>query len=389
MGTARTGPAADALRIRIVGCQSAGPRRQGWTIDCWARTGVRVFAALLGTLNFGGGTTNRGHPDGARRARCGPHFVDTADVYHAGESERIVGKALAGRRTRSSSRPRSTAGPAWGRTTRGTRASTSCARARLAPPLGTDYIDLYQVTPASPEVPADETLGALTDLVRAGKVRYIGCSTQPAWMVMEALAVSERMGPGPLRQRAAAVQPPRPEDRERTDSVRPAVRPRHPAVGAARAGRAGRALPGGGAVARRLPRDPAAGTGEHLRGSRDAPRARRGAGVHGPCAAHGRTPGQLALLWCKDQPGVTSPIVGPRTEEQLAGTAAGARSPPRPTSGSPATRWCPRAASGDQLPQHRPLDEDTSHEAGVHSAPRDREDHALPTTSRPASSARG
>ena len=60
--------------------------------------------------------------------------------------------------------------------------------------LQTDHIDLYQVHRPSPEIPIDETLGALTDLVRAGKVRYIGCSTHPAWMVMEALAVSERRG---------------------------------------------------------------------------------------------------------------------------------------------------------------------------------------------------
>ncbi len=60
--------------------------------------------------------------------------------------------------------------------------------------LATDYIDLYQVHRPVPEMPPDETLGALTDLVRSGKVRYIGCSTHPAWMVMEALAVSERHG---------------------------------------------------------------------------------------------------------------------------------------------------------------------------------------------------
>ena len=60
--------------------------------------------------------------------------------------------------------------------------------------LDTDYLDLYQVHRPSPEIPVEETLGALTDLVRAGKVRYIGCTTHPAWMVMEALAVSQRLG---------------------------------------------------------------------------------------------------------------------------------------------------------------------------------------------------
>ena len=81
--------------------------------------------------------------------------------------------------------------------------------------LGTDHIDLYQIHRPSLEIPQDETLRALDDLVRSGKVRYIGCSTHPAWMVMEALMISERLGIA-LHLRAAAMQPARPSHRERT-----------------------------------------------------------------------------------------------------------------------------------------------------------------------------
>ena len=112
----------------------------------------------------------------------------------------------------------------------------------------------------SPEIPIDETLGALTDLVRAGKVRYIGCSTHPAWMVMEALAVSERRG----LARYVSEQPPyNLLDRRIENELLPladALPPGDPAVGAARAGRARRALPGRRTAARRLARGAACRT---------------------------------------------------------------------------------------------------------------------------------
>ena len=208
---------------------------------------MRVSPLCLGTMNFGGGTNEA---DAIRIVHAaldaGINFVDTADVYNAGESERIVGKALAGRRDEVV-----LATKVHGRTGDGPndqgnsrlhilRACDASLRR-----LGTDYIDLYQVHRPSPEIPVDETLGALTDLVRAGKVRYIGCSTHPAWMVMEALAVSERLG----LARYVSEQPPynlldRRIENE-LDPAGPALRPGHPAVGAAGAGRAGRALPGG------------------------------------------------------------------------------------------------------------------------------------------------
>ena len=211
------------------------------------RTGVRVSPLCLGAMNFGGGTAEA---DAVRIVHAaldaGINFVDTADVYNAGDSERIVGKALAGRRDKvilgTKVHGRTGLGPNDQGNSRLHILRACDASLRR---LGTDYIDLYQVHRPSPDIPVDETLGALTDLVRAGKVRYIGCSTHPAWMVMEALAVERAPRTRPLRQRTAAVQPPGSAHRERAGPARPALRARPAAVGPAGSGRAGRALPGG------------------------------------------------------------------------------------------------------------------------------------------------
>jgi len=283
------------------------------------RTGVRVSPLCLGTLNFGGGTSEA---DGIRIVHAaldaGINFVDTADVYHDGQSERIVGKALAGRRegvilaTKVHGKTGDGANDQGNSRLHILRACDASLRR-----LGTDYIDLYQVHRPSPEIPVDETLGALTDLVRAGKVRYIGCSTHPAWMVMEALAASERSG----LARYVSEQPPyNLLDRRIENELIPLAQRYHLAIlpwaPLAQGVLAGRYQPG-----QALPAD--------SRAVRDPGRARiyaqrvteRGIEVGQRFAAiardHGRTPGQLALLWCKDQPSVTAPIVGPRTLEQL------------------------------------------------------------------------
>ena len=160
------------------------------------RTGVMVSPLCLGAMNFGGPT-----PEGEslaiidRALESGFNFIDTANSYNEGESERIVGKALKqnGKRqqivlaTKGFSRVGE--GPNEGGTSRYhiLRACEDSLRR-----LQAETIDLYQMHRPSLSIPMDETLRALDDLVRAGKVRYIGCSTYPAWMVMEALATSEK-----------------------------------------------------------------------------------------------------------------------------------------------------------------------------------------------------
>ncbi|MDQ1398998.1 MAG: hypothetical protein QOK20_930 [Acidimicrobiaceae bacterium] len=140
-----------------------------------------------------------------RALDAGINFIDTADVYSAGESEEIVAKALAGRRDDVVVATKCHAAmgkdPNHGGNSRRwiLRACDDSLRR-----LGTDWIDLYQIHRPDPFTDIDETLGALSDLVRAGKVRYIGSSTFPAHAVVQAQWVAERR----TRERFVSEQPP-------------------------------------------------------------------------------------------------------------------------------------------------------------------------------------
>jgi aryl-alcohol dehydrogenase-like predicted oxidoreductase len=281
------------------------------------RTGVHVSPLCLGAMNLGGPTPD---DEGMRIVHAamdaGINLIDTADVYHEGASEVAVGKALADRRDKVvlATKVHGRTGPGPNDLGNSRLHIMRACEASLRR-LETDYIDLYQVHRPSPHIPIDETLGALTDLVRAGKVRYAGCSTHPAWMVMEALATSERQG----LVRYVSEQPPyNLLDRRIENELVPlalrhglALLPWAPLAQGVLAGRypAGSALPTDSRAARQP-------------GSIYADRVTErgivaGARFASLAAAHARTPGQLALLWCKDQPGVTAPIVGPRTLAQL------------------------------------------------------------------------
>jgi aryl-alcohol dehydrogenase-like predicted oxidoreductase len=281
------------------------------------RTGVRVSPLCLGTLNFGGGT------DEAESIRivhaaldAGINLIDTANVYNGGRSEEITGRALRGRRDRvvlaTKVHGRTGDGP---NDAGGSRMHILQACEDSLRRLGTDWIDLYQVHRPSPEVAVDETLGALTDLVRAGKVRYIGCSTHPAWMVMEALATSVRLG----LARYVSEQPPYNLLDRRIENELVPLAQRHSLALLPWAPLAQGILAGRYPASAPLPSDSRAA---RLAGSIYAERVTpagiaAGARFAELAAEHGRTPGQLALLWCKDQPAVTSPVIGPRTIEQL------------------------------------------------------------------------
>jgi aryl-alcohol dehydrogenase-like predicted oxidoreductase len=154
------------------------------------RTGVQVSKLCLGTMMFGA-WGNTDHDDSTRIIHAaldaGVNFVDTADVYSAGESEEIVGKALKGRRD-----DVVLATKFWGSMgddpNRGgvsRRWIVAAAESSLRR-LGTDWIDLYQMHRPDPQTDIDETLGALTDLVHQGKVRYIGSSSFSAGEIAEA-----------------------------------------------------------------------------------------------------------------------------------------------------------------------------------------------------------
>ncbi len=172
------------------------------------RTGVEVSPLCLGAMMFGA-WGNRDHDESIRiihRALdAGINFVDTADVYAQGESEEIVGKALAGRRDEvvlaTKFHGRMGEGPNRGGNSRRWILQEVDASLRR---LQTDYIDVYQAHRPDPDCDVDETLGVLTDLVRAGKIRYFGSSTFPAEEIVEAQWVAERRG----RERFRTEQPP-------------------------------------------------------------------------------------------------------------------------------------------------------------------------------------
>jgi aryl-alcohol dehydrogenase-like predicted oxidoreductase len=173
------------------------------------RTGVKVSPLCLGAMMFGA-WGNTDHDESIRiihRALdAGINFIDTADVYSAGESEVIVGKALAGGRRDNivlATKAHGVMGSdpnEQGNSRRWLAREVEASLTRL----GTDYIDLYQIHRPSPDTDIDETLGALTDLVRAGKVRYIGSSTYPAYEMVEAQYVARDRG----RERFVTEQPP-------------------------------------------------------------------------------------------------------------------------------------------------------------------------------------
>jgi aryl-alcohol dehydrogenase-like predicted oxidoreductase len=164
----------------------------------FGRTGVKVSPLCLGAMMFG----EWGNPDHDESIRiihraldAGINFIDTADVYSRGESEQIVGKALAGGRREHvvlATKVHGTMGDdpnQYGNSRRWIMREVEDSLRRL----GTDYVDLYQIHRPEPDTDIAETLGALSDLVHAGKVRYIGSSTFPASRIVEAQwAASQR-----------------------------------------------------------------------------------------------------------------------------------------------------------------------------------------------------
>src|SRR6202034_1637642 len=172
-------------------------------------TGTKVTPLCLGAMMFGA-WGNTDHDDSVRiidRALdAGINFIDTADVYSAGESEEIVGKALAGIDRDSvvlATKAHASRGEdvnSGGNSRRWLIRECDNSLRRL----GTDYIDLYQIHRPDPSADIDETLSALTDLIRAGKIRYAGSSTFPADQIVEAQWVADDR----RRERFVCEQPP-------------------------------------------------------------------------------------------------------------------------------------------------------------------------------------
>jgi aryl-alcohol dehydrogenase-like predicted oxidoreductase len=282
------------------------------------RTGVKISTLCLGSDNFGNPTSESESIAIINRALdAGINLIDTSNSYANGESERIIGRALehSGRRQQVliATKAHYPVGP--GPNDRGnSRLHLLSACEQSLRRLKTDYIDLYQLHRPSFDIPIDETLAALTDLVRQGKVRYIGSSTAPAWKVMESLMISETKG----YARFISEQPPyNLLDRRIENELVPLSQayglgliPWSPLAMGLLAGRySGRSG---------FPADSRA----NLRGGIYADRITARATTVGNefvrlAQSFGISPAQLAVLWVKDQPGITAPLVGPRTLGQL------------------------------------------------------------------------
>ena len=290
------------------------------------RTGVMVSELCLGCMNFGGVTPETESFDIMDRAiDAGVNFFDTANVYSRGGSETTVGKALKrnGKRdrivlaTKVHGRMDDEDILAAGNNRRHIIQQCDASLKRLA----TDYIDLYQLHRANPEIPIDETLRALDDLIRAGKVRYIGTSTFPSWRVMESFWVSKELG----LNRFVSEQPPyhlldRSIERElipMAQSYGLAIIPWSPLARGFLTGkyRRGEAIPGDS----RFGSD--AGRGAAMERRRDQHFTDLGFDlldlVTELADKKSCSPSQVALAWVMSKRGVTSPIIGPRTMAHL------------------------------------------------------------------------
>ncbi|MGZ4805256.1 MAG: aldo/keto reductase, partial [Ilumatobacteraceae bacterium] len=162
------------------------------------RTGARVAPLALGTDNILNPTPEDESSRMIVRALdAGINLIDTSNSYRAGEAERVIGRVLAesGRRDEAVIATKVHYPTGEGPNDRGnSRLHIMRACEQSLRRLQTDWIDLYQLHRPDFDVPIDETLGALTDLVHQGKVRYIGSSTAPAWKVLEGVLFAELKG---------------------------------------------------------------------------------------------------------------------------------------------------------------------------------------------------
>ncbi len=284
------------------------------------RTGLMVSELCLGTMTFGRELDEAGSEEIVNRfVEAGGNFIDTADVYENGVSEEITGRAIGDRRDdvvlATKVRFPMGEGPNdVGLSRKHIMAGCEASLRRL----GTDYIDLYQVHCWDEATPLEETLSALTDLVRSGKARYIGVSNFMAWQIVKALGVSELHG----FEKFVCLQPQYSlVERGIEDEALPAcvseglgVIPWGPLGGGFLSGKYRRG--------ERPPEDSRIAGAEEWMDEywekRATERNWRVLDAVGAIAEEtGKSYAQVSLNWLLCQPGVTAPIIGARTNEQL------------------------------------------------------------------------
>ena len=286
------------------------------------RTGVYVSEICFGTMTFGGkgfwsvvGRTPQAEADAlvGRVMDAGVNFFDTADVYSEGESEKILGAALGSRRkdviVATKVRGRTGPGPNdVGLSRAHILASVDQSLARL----GTDWIDLYQIHGWDPVTPIDETMRALDDVVRAGKVRYIGCSNLAAWQMMKANGLASAAGGARFESVQAYY----------TLAGRDLEREVVPLLADQDMGLLVWSPLAGGLLSGKFRRDNAGPEGSR-RVAFDFPPVDKDRAwdcvdvMDGIAAAHGVSVAQVALAWLLSRGAVTSIIIGAKNEAQL------------------------------------------------------------------------
>ncbi len=277
------------------------------------RTGLRVSEICLGAMTFGSASTPEQATAIVRRfEEAGGNFIDTANRYGTGKSERIVGEAIASNRDRWVLATKYTLTSDAGDPNAGGSHRKSQHRAIDASlkRLQTDYIDVYWVHIWDPHTPVEEVVMSLDDLVRSGKVLYVGISDTPAWLVSRAVTMADERG----LQRFSALQVPyslvrRDVERELLPMARAldlAVTAWAPLGGGLLTGRFGsdRDRPADGRWADRTPSE------------RDLLICDA---LNEVAAARGVSASRLAIAWLRAQQhrAVTIPIVGVRTEAQM------------------------------------------------------------------------
>jgi aryl-alcohol dehydrogenase-like predicted oxidoreductase len=289
------------------------------------RSGLRVSVLTLGTMTFGGEGpfANVGSVDleGVRRQidlaiDAGVNLIDTADVYSHGLSEELIGRALEGRRDSVllATKARMAMGDGHNDAGLSRHHLIEACDASLRR-LRTDHIDLYQVHEWDGHTPLEETLDTLDGLVRAGKVRYIGCSNYAGWQLAKALGISDRL----RLERFAS------EQIYYSLQARDAEYELVPAAVDQGLGILVWSPLAGGLLTGKYRRDqPDPEVGRQLT-EWDEPPVRDREQLYDVVEAlveiagdHGASPAQVALAYTLGRPGVTSVIVGARTEEQLA-----------------------------------------------------------------------
>lgn len=282
------------------------------------RSGLKVSPLCLGTMNFGGATDAAAAGRIVARAReAGVNFIDTADQYNGGRSEEVTGRAIAGERDRWVLATKVFNPMGSGPNERGlSRKWILQAVEASLKRLGTDYIDVYYLHKEDLETPLEESVRAVGDLVRQGKIRYFGLSNFRSWRVAEICAIADRLGIA-----RPVVSQPYYNAMNRMPEVEQLPAAAHFGLGVVPYSPMARGV----LSAKYRPDAPppaetrAGRQDKRLMETEWRPESLRLAQeIKAHAARRGLTAGQFAVAWVLANPLVTSVIGGPRTEEHWA-----------------------------------------------------------------------